>query len=160
MSELIEPSVSFSCRHDSKCSCSINPHDILHRVCGRLFVPGLHSVLCAEGVLHHLRVHLRAELHSSYHQLQTTSLLEWGLETAAAAQAGLTTWQTLTWQSEVPFPLSLFCSIFLFFKTDSFPKNLKLIFWYLVNYKGIFCVNLHFMDTKKKAYDEPIKDKL
>lgn len=76
--------------HDSKCSCSFNPHDILHRVCGRVFVPGLHSVLCAEGVLHHLRHHIRAELHSSYHQLQTISLLERGLETATAAQAGLT----------------------------------------------------------------------
>ncbi|XP_045427201.1 vitamin K epoxide reductase complex subunit 1-like protein 1 isoform X1 [Pipistrellus kuhlii] len=87
---LTEPSVSFSCRHDSKCSCSFNPHDILHRVCSRVFVPGLHSVLCAEGVLHHLCYHIHAELHSSYHQLQTTSLLERGLETATAAQAGLT----------------------------------------------------------------------
>lgn len=69
-------SVPFSCRHDSKRSCSFNPHDLLHRVCSKLSVPGLHSVLCAEGVLHHLRGHVRAELHSSDRQLQTTRLLE------------------------------------------------------------------------------------
>ncbi|XP_069899885.1 vitamin K epoxide reductase complex subunit 1-like protein 1 isoform X2 [Globicephala melas] len=65
-----------SLRPDSKCSCSFNPHDILHHVCSGVFVPGLHPVLCAEGVLHNLRHHICAELHSSYHQLQTTSLLE------------------------------------------------------------------------------------
>ncbi|XP_036265382.1 vitamin K epoxide reductase complex subunit 1-like protein 1 isoform X3 [Pipistrellus kuhlii] len=86
----VKCSAALASRHDSKCSCSFNPHDILHRVCSRVFVPGLHSVLCAEGVLHHLCYHIHAELHSSYHQLQTTSLLERGLETATAAQAGLT----------------------------------------------------------------------
>lgn len=75
---------------DSECGCSFNPHDILHHVRSGVFVPGLHPVLCAEGVLHHLRHHICAELHSSYHQLQTTSLLERSLETATAAQAGLT----------------------------------------------------------------------
>ncbi|XP_025130970.1 vitamin K epoxide reductase complex subunit 1-like protein 1 isoform X1 [Bos indicus] len=77
-------------RPDSECGCSFNPHDILHHVRSGVFVPGLHPVLCAEGVLHHLRHHICAELHSSYHQLQTTSLLERSLETATAAQAGLT----------------------------------------------------------------------
>lgn len=71
-----EPAVSLSCRHDGQCSCSSCPHDLLHRVCFGVFVPGLHSVLCAEGVLHHLRHHICAELHSPHHQLQTTSLLE------------------------------------------------------------------------------------
>uniref|UniRef100_A0AC11EPT0 Vitamin K epoxide reductase complex subunit 1 like 1 n=1 Tax=Ovis aries TaxID=9940 RepID=A0AC11EPT0_SHEEP len=75
---------------DSECGCSFNPHDVLHHVRSGVFVPGLHPVLCAEGVLHHLHHHICAELHSSYHQLQTTSLLERSLETATAAQAGLT----------------------------------------------------------------------
>ena len=41
------------------------------------FVPGLHSVLCAEGVLHHLHHHICAELPSPPPpQLQMTSLFE------------------------------------------------------------------------------------
>lgn len=68
--------VSLSCRHDGQRSCSSCSHDLLHRVRGGVFVPGLHSVLCAEGVLHHLRHHICAELHPPHHQLQTTSLLE------------------------------------------------------------------------------------
>nr|XP_054108441.1 vitamin K epoxide reductase complex subunit 1-like protein 1 isoform X2 [Callithrix jacchus] len=100
--------------HDSKCRRGVGPHDVLHRVGRGVPVPGLHSVLCAEGVLHHLCHHVRAELHSPHRQLQTTSLLERGLETAAAAQAGLTsTDSSLTVSS--PFPLSLFCSSFFFF---------------------------------------------
>ena len=134
---LIEPRVSFSCRPDSKCSCSFNPHDVLHHVCSGVFVPGLHPVLCAEGVLHNLRHHIRAELHSSYHQLQTTSLLEWGLETATAAQAGLTTWQTLNWQSEVPFSIKFilqqfgwvfFC--FFFFNSSQQTLSLRILNWF------------------------------
>ena len=62
--------------HDSQRSCSSGPHDLLHCVCGGLFVPGLHSVLCAERVLHHLRHHICAELPPPHHQLQTTSLFE------------------------------------------------------------------------------------
>ena len=90
VSSLIEPSVPSSCRPDSKCSRSFNPHDVLHHVRSGVSLPGLHPLLCAEGILHHLRHHICAELHSSYHQLQTTSLLERSLETATAAQAGLT----------------------------------------------------------------------
>ena len=104
----------FSCRPDSECGCSFNPHDILHHVRSGVFVPGLHPVLCAEGVLHHLHHHICAELHSSYHQLQTTSLLERSLETATAAQAGLTAWRTL-WQSEVPFSIKFILQQFGFF---------------------------------------------
>ncbi|XP_054108442.2 vitamin K epoxide reductase complex subunit 1-like protein 1 isoform X1 [Callithrix jacchus] len=104
--------------HDSKCRRGVGPHDVLHRVGRGVPVPGLHSVLCAEGVLHHLCHHVRAELHSPHRQLQTTSLLERGLETAAAAQAGLTsTDSSLTVSS--PFPLSLFCSSFFFFFNSS-----------------------------------------
>lgn len=76
--------------HDSKRRGGFDPHDVLHHVGRGVPVPGLHSVLCVEGVLHHLRRHVRAELPSSHYQLQTTSLLERGLEAAAAAQAGLT----------------------------------------------------------------------
>ncbi|XP_005080394.1 vitamin K epoxide reductase complex subunit 1-like protein 1 isoform X2 [Mesocricetus auratus] len=72
----VKCSAALASRHDSQRSCSSCPHDLLHRICGGVFVPGLHSVLCAEGVLHHLRHHIRAELHSPHHQLQTTSLLE------------------------------------------------------------------------------------
>ncbi|XP_052611522.1 vitamin K epoxide reductase complex subunit 1-like protein 1 isoform X3 [Peromyscus californicus insignis] len=72
----VKCSAALASRHDGQCSCGPCPHDLLHRVRGGLFVPGLHSVLCAEGVLHHLRHHIRAELHSPHHQLQTTSLLE------------------------------------------------------------------------------------
>ncbi|XP_017725059.1 PREDICTED: LOW QUALITY PROTEIN: vitamin K epoxide reductase complex subunit 1-like protein 1, partial [Rhinopithecus bieti] len=74
---------------DSKHRGGFDPHDVLHHVGHGVPVPGLHSVLCAEGVLHHLRRHVHAELPSSQYQLQTTSLLERGLEAAAAAQAGL-----------------------------------------------------------------------
>lgn len=75
--------------YDSKCSSSSNPHDILHSVCSRVFVLGVHSVLRAEGILHCLRHHIFAELHSLYHQLQTTSLFERGLETATPTQTGI-----------------------------------------------------------------------
>ncbi|XP_060261846.1 vitamin K epoxide reductase complex subunit 1-like protein 1 isoform X2 [Ovis aries] len=86
----VKCSAALASRPDSECGCSFNPHDVLHHVRSGVFVPGLHPVLCAEGVLHHLHHHICAELHSSYHQLQTTSLLERSLETATAAQAGLT----------------------------------------------------------------------
>ncbi|XP_075374451.1 vitamin K epoxide reductase complex subunit 1-like protein 1 isoform X1 [Mycteria americana] len=76
--------------YDSKCSSSSNPHDILHSVCSRVIVLGIHSVLRAEGILHCLRHHIFAELHSLYHQLQTTSLFERGLETATPTQTGIT----------------------------------------------------------------------
>ncbi|XP_038201110.1 vitamin K epoxide reductase complex subunit 1-like protein 1 isoform X2 [Arvicola amphibius] len=72
----VKCSAALASRHDGQRSCSSCSHDLLHRVRGGVFVPGLHSVLCAEGVLHHLRHHLCAELHSPHHQLQTTSLLE------------------------------------------------------------------------------------
>ncbi|XP_042544028.1 vitamin K epoxide reductase complex subunit 1-like protein 1 isoform X2 [Dipodomys merriami] len=72
----VKCSAALASRNDSQRRCSSDPHDILHCVCRGFFVPGLHSVLCAEGVLHHLRHHICAELHPSYHQLQTTSLLE------------------------------------------------------------------------------------
>lgn len=62
--------------HDRKRSGSFSPNDILHRVRGGLPVPGLHPVLCAEGVLPHLCRHVCAELRSSHHQLQATGLLE------------------------------------------------------------------------------------
>lgn len=119
--------LSFSCRHDSKRSRSSGPHDVLHRVSHRVSVPGLHSVLCAKGVLHHLRHHVCTELHPSHHQLQTASLLERGLETAAAAQAGLTaTARSVSRPFSIKFILQVF--LLLFFTTDTFPKNLKLIF--------------------------------
>ncbi|XP_064231683.1 vitamin K epoxide reductase complex subunit 1-like protein 1 isoform X2 [Aotus nancymaae] len=86
----VKCSAALASRHDSKCRRGFDPHDILHHVGRGIPVPGLHSVLRAEGVLHHLCHHVCAELHSSHYQLQTTSLLERGLETAAAAQAGLT----------------------------------------------------------------------
>ncbi|XP_062036951.1 vitamin K epoxide reductase complex subunit 1-like protein 1 isoform X2 [Lepus europaeus] len=92
----VKCSSALTSRPHSKRRGGFDPHDILHRVCRGVLVPGLHSVLCAEGVLHHLRHHVRAELHSSYHQLQTTGLLERGLEAAAAAQAGLTPDELLT----------------------------------------------------------------
>ena len=57
-------------------TASADAAPILHYVCGGLFVPGLHSVLCAERVLHHLRHHICAELPPPHHQLQTTSLFE------------------------------------------------------------------------------------
>nr|XP_017453907.1 vitamin K epoxide reductase complex subunit 1-like protein 1 isoform X2 [Rattus norvegicus] len=72
----VKCSAALASRHDSQRSCSSGPHDLLHRVRGGVFVPGLHSVLCAEGVLHHLRHHICAELPSPHHQLQTTGLLE------------------------------------------------------------------------------------
>ncbi|NP_001001327.1 vitamin K epoxide reductase complex subunit 1-like protein 1 isoform 2 [Mus musculus] len=72
----VKCSAALASRHDSQRSCSSGPHDLLHCVCGGLFVPGLHSVLCAERVLHHLRHHICAELPPPHHQLQTTSLFE------------------------------------------------------------------------------------
>ncbi|KAM4820642.1 vitamin K epoxide reductase complex subunit 1-like protein 1 isoform 2-T2 [Thomomys bottae] len=72
----VKCSAALASRDDGQRGGSSDPHDVLHRVCGGLPVPGLHSVLCAEGVLHPLRHHLCAELHPPYHQLQTTSLLE------------------------------------------------------------------------------------
>ncbi|XP_047388957.1 vitamin K epoxide reductase complex subunit 1-like protein 1 isoform X2 [Sciurus carolinensis] len=91
----VKCSAALASRPDSERSRSSDPHDVLHRVCGGVRVPGLHPVLCAQRVLHHLRHHVRAELHPSHRQLQTTSLLERGLETASAAQAGLTPWPAL-----------------------------------------------------------------
>ncbi|PNJ04928.1 VKORC1L1 isoform 2 [Pongo abelii] len=85
----VKCSAALASRHDSKRRGSFDPHDVLHHVSPGVPVPGLHSVLCAEGVLHHLHRHVRAELPSSRCQLQTTSLLERGLEAAAATQAGL-----------------------------------------------------------------------
>ncbi|XP_040828698.1 vitamin K epoxide reductase complex subunit 1-like protein 1 isoform X3 [Ochotona curzoniae] len=74
----VKCSAALTSRHepDRECSGGFDPHDVLHRVCRRVVVPGLYSVLCAEGVLHPLCHYICAELHSSYHQLQTTSLLE------------------------------------------------------------------------------------
>ncbi|XP_052024766.1 vitamin K epoxide reductase complex subunit 1-like protein 1 isoform X3 [Apodemus sylvaticus] len=72
----VKCSAALASRPDSQRSCSSGPHELLHCVCGGLFVPGLHSVLCAEGVLHHLRHHICAELPPPHHQLQTTSLFE------------------------------------------------------------------------------------
>ncbi|KAI2546048.1 VKORC1L1 isoform 2 [Pan troglodytes] len=86
----VKCSAALASRHDSKRCGGFDPHDVLHHVGRGVPVPGLHSVLCAEGVLHHLHRHVRAELPSSHYQLQTTSLLERGLEAAAATQAGLT----------------------------------------------------------------------
>nr|XP_034994653.1 vitamin K epoxide reductase complex subunit 1-like protein 1 isoform X1 [Zootoca vivipara] len=76
--------------YDGKCGSGASPHDVFHSVGNRILVPGLHSVLCPEGILHYLRCHVLAELHSLYHQLQTTSLLERSLEAATPAQTGLT----------------------------------------------------------------------
>ncbi|KAG8122825.1 hypothetical protein E2320_018286 [Naja naja] len=80
--------------YDSKCSSSAGPHDVLHSVSNRIFVPVLYSVLCAEGILRSLCYHILAELRSLDHQLQTTSILERSLETAAPTQTGLTALQT------------------------------------------------------------------
>ncbi|XP_044312047.1 vitamin K epoxide reductase complex subunit 1-like protein 1 isoform X2 [Varanus komodoensis] len=102
LSERVRCSAAIASRYDSKCGSSASPHDVLHSICNRILVPGLHSVLCAEGILRCLCHHLLAELHSLYHQLQTTGLLERSLETATATQAGLAPLRTLDRQSEDP----------------------------------------------------------
>lgn len=107
--------LSSSSRYDSKCSSSAGPHDVLHSVSNRIFVPVLHSVLCAEGILRCLCYHILAELRSLDHQLQTTSILERGLETAAPTQTGLTALQTFDWQFEGPASIYVHFTVKRFF---------------------------------------------
>ncbi|XP_033027381.1 vitamin K epoxide reductase complex subunit 1-like protein 1 isoform X2 [Lacerta agilis] len=90
LSDRVRCSAAIASRYDGKCGSGASPHDVFHSVGNRILVPGLHSVLCPEGILHYLRCHVLAELHSPYHQLQTTSLLERSLEAATPAQTGLT----------------------------------------------------------------------
>lgn len=63
--------------------------DHIHRVSNGLHLPGLHSLLRPEGLLHHLCDHIRTELHLVCAELQATGLLERSLETTASSQEGL-----------------------------------------------------------------------
>ncbi|XP_061658818.1 vitamin K epoxide reductase complex subunit 1-like protein 1 isoform X2 [Syngnathoides biaculeatus] len=89
VSSSISCSKVFSSRNDCECNGCPHSHDDIHFVCNGLAVPGLHPLLRPKGLVHHLHYHVRAELHSLYPQLQTTGILERGLEAAAPGQAGL-----------------------------------------------------------------------
>ncbi|XP_056140397.1 vitamin K epoxide reductase complex subunit 1-like protein 1 isoform X2 [Lampris incognitus] len=89
VSKSVSCSKVFSSRNDRQRDGGPFPHDDVHPVGGGLALPGLHPLLCPEGLLHHLHHHIRAELHPLYPQLQAASLLERGLEAAAPSQTGL-----------------------------------------------------------------------